>query len=859
MYFTADSEGLIVSVNKYGISQLGYESGDLVGRTLLDIFHPDDRDAVQKQIAICLETPGQMIQIEARKMHKDGAQIWVRESACAVTDTQGRAVVLLVCDDVTAQKQAAAALQKSEQAYRTLFENMPIGLYRTSIEGQILDANPALVRMFGYPDRNSLLGVKASSLYLDPESNERFLVDIKEKGVLAGFEAQFLRYDGSSFWAEDFVRIISDDDGTPLFYEGSLIDTTERKQAEAELLESKLRFQRLADNAPDIIFRYNIQPTMQLSYINSAVQWVTGYTPDECYADPNLMLNMIHPEDYGIMLGYIQSLVPPKGPMFLRWIGKDGATRWMESRVVPIMDSDGQLTAVEGVTRDITERKLAEDALRESESRFHSIVTESADGIALIDEVGRVIEFNDAVEEITGYKREAFLGLPVWDMQFQFTPRTVRSAEIYEKTKEMFTKALGSGQALFLNKTLEVPLERADGTIRFIQMRVFSVQTEKGWRLGNISRDVTENKQAEEALHKQLAILSSLYQMTAALGQTTELEEIFSYALDSLQNTLAAKRAAVLLFDPDGVIRFKSWRGLAEAYRNVVEGHSPWKRDAKDPQPVLVPDVKVAPNFAHLLPALEAEGIASMGFIPLVHQEKLLGKLMIYYDAAHEFSNDEVQLAQTIARYVSFAIGRKLAEDELRFANASLKVAHYELKEMFEHEQVLARTDVLTGQCNRRYFFELAMREFEASIRYRRPLTIILFDVDDFKQANDSFGHAVGDEILKSIAMIAASQIRSVDVLARYGGDEFIILLPETHAEQAFLIAERIRVAVVSNPIKAEGRAVVITNSIGVAEIKNSPEDQYIEDVIRRADKALYKAKELGRNHTFIYREEERE
>ena len=338
-----------------------------------------------------------------------------------------------------------------------------------------------------------------------------------------------------------------------------------------------------------------------------------------------------------------------------------------------------------------------------------------------------------------------------------------------------------------------------------------------------------------------------------------ELEEVFSYALDSLQNTLSAKRASVLLFDPDGVVRFKSWRGLSDAYRNAAEGHTPWKRDAKDPQPVLVPDVHLDANFAHLLPAFEMEGIVSMGFIPLMHQEKLLGKLMIYYDTPHEFDNEEVQLAQTIARYVSFAIARKLAEDELRFANASLRVAHLELKEMFEHEQVLARTDVLTGQCNRRYFFELAMREFEASIRYRRPLTIILFDVDDFKQANDSFGHAVGDEILKSIAMLAASHIRSVDVLARYGGDEFIILLPETTSEKAFLIAERIRVAVVSNPIQAEGRSVVVTNSIGVAEIRTSPEDQSIEDVIRRADKALYKAKELGRNHTFIYREGERE
>ena len=171
---------------------------------------------------------------------------------------------------------------------------------------------------------------------------------------------------------------------------------------------------------------------------------------------------------------------------------------------------------------------------------------------------------------------------------------------------------------------------------------------------------------------------------------------------------------------------------------------------------------------------------------------------------------------------------------------------------MFEHEQVLARTDGLTQLYNRRYFFELATREFVSSKRYQRSLTVILFDIDGFKTANDTFGHALGDEILAKISQVARLQIREVDILARYGGDEFTILLPETNSEQAFITAERIRKSVAEAHIEVGTASISVSLSLGVAQIMPD-QDRSIEDVIRRADKALYQAKQRGKNHTAIY------
>jgi diguanylate cyclase (GGDEF)-like protein/PAS domain S-box-containing protein len=201
---------------------------------------------------------------------------------------------------------------------------------------------------------------------------------------------------------------------------------------------------------------------------------------------------------------------------------------------------------------------------------------------------------------------------------------------------------------------------------------------------------------------------------------------------------------------------------------------------------------------------------------------------------------------------------RKLAEEAIHQAKEMLEEANRELEQALAREQQLSRTDGLTGISNRRYFFELATREFSAALRYSRPLSIILFDADNLKQANDTFGHQLGDRLLAMLAKTAAEQLRSVDELARYGGDEFIVLLPQTSAQQAFPIAERIREQTAAIRMETGRDPCSVTLSMGIAGTEGEPGDASIEAVISRADKALYQAKAEGRNRTVIYCEEEK-
>lgn len=196
---------------------------------------------------------------------------------------------------------------------------------------------------------------------------------------------------------------------------------------------------------------------------------------------------------------------------------------------------------------------------------------------------------------------------------------------------------------------------------------------------------------------------------------------------------------------------------------------------------------------------------------------------------------------------------RKQAEAELKLAREELEKANHELQSALRQQQHLARTDSLTGVHNRRYLFERAGHEFDLARRYRHPLSIIMFDLDHFKQINDTFGHAMGDQMLERMAGVARSQLRDVDLIGRYGGEEFMIVLPMTEAKQASLLAERIHKGVRSLRIEAEKGPASITLSAGVAEMSHDPMDTSVDDIIRRADEALYAAKQAGRNCTMIF------
>ncbi len=165
---------------------------------------------------------------------------------------------------------------------------------------------------------------------------------------------------------------------------------------------------------------------------------------------------------------------------------------------------------------------------------------------------------------------------------------------------------------------------------------------------------------------------------------------------------------------------------------------------------------------------------------------------------------------------------------------------------LFQEVRNLAVVDDLTGLANRRRFFEVAERDLASCRRGGRPLTVLMLDLDRFKQVNDTYGHQTGDEVLRELAQRLAAEIRSTDILGRYGGEEFALALPDSDAEAAAQAAERLRAAVDGAPFLTRSGALPITISIGLADLH--PDDADLDALLARADQALYRAKRSGRN-----------
>ncbi len=199
--------------------------------------------------------------------------------------------------------------------------------------------------------------------------------------------------------------------------------------------------------------------------------------------------------------------------------------------------------------------------------------------------------------------------------------------------------------------------------------------------------------------------------------------------------------------------------------------------------------------------------------------------------------SDELKLLRR--RFERERLARKQAE----------KIAEATSRELFLLNQKLEKlsiTDPLTDCYNRRHFNETASKVYMLSTRHERPLSALMLDLDYFKKVNDTYGHNIGDDVLKKVAHTCQLFIRETDLFARYGGEEFCFLFPETNATHAIIIAEKLRTAIANLEMKANGAKFFITASLGVSE--NDHKEDSLERLIKRSDEALYEAKRSGRN-----------
>jgi len=220
------------------------------------------------------------------------------------------------------------------------------------------------------------------------------------------------------------------------------------------------------------------------------------------------------------------------------------------------------------------------------------------------------------------------------------------------------------------------------------------------------------------------------------------------------------------------------------------------------------------------------------------------------YISVYGLSNLMGHFFKIVAFYLVYkAITEMGLEKPHRLLFRNLKESETALRDALEEVQRLAITDSLTGLHNRRHLLELARHELQRARRYRLPMSVFMLDIDEFKRVNDTYGHAIGDQVLQGVAECCRQGLRGADVVGRYGGDEFAAVLPETGLPAACQVAERIRESIAQRPLDTKAGQVTVTVSLGVAVL----DDEHLapETLFDHADQALYVAKQSGRNRVY--------
>jgi diguanylate cyclase (GGDEF)-like protein/PAS domain S-box-containing protein len=260
------------------------------------------------------------------------------------------------------RNRAYRALRSSEQRHRLLFERNLAGVYRTTVDGRLLECNDAYAQMLGFSSRQEVLAGHATDLYFDPAERARFVEALRQDGSVQGMEVCLKRRDGEPVWVLENAHLLDDTDGGEQILEGTVVDITDRKHAETALRESEARYRLMAENSTDMICRTSLRG--KILYISDAVRRLLGYEPAELLGQS--VFTFIHPDDHHIIRRGTVAVERQHAPATFsyRAIGRDGTQLWFEttSRAL-VNEATGAIDEIISVSRDISERRMVEEQI----------------------------------------------------------------------------------------------------------------------------------------------------------------------------------------------------------------------------------------------------------------------------------------------------------------------------------------------------------------------------------------------------------------------------------------------------------------------------------------------------------------
>ncbi len=462
----------------------------------------------------------------------------------------------------------------------------------------------------------------------------------------------------------------------------------EKRRAEAALRESEERFRRLAENAQDLIYRYRLLPTRGFEYVSPSATPITGYTPEDHYADPDLGFKLVHPDDRPLLQSIAQGDFARSQAITLRWVRKDGTVIWTEQRNVPIYDEAGNLVAIEGIARDVTERKRMEQALLESERRFREML-ETVELVALLlDTRGNITFCNDYLSRLLGYQREELIGQNWFDVCLPPGVReTVRSA------------VFGSIAAGSIAPHYENPVLTRQGEQRLILWNNTLLRDTEGKVIGSasIGEDITERKRTEEQVQAHQRFLTLLNDIATAALTAPDVHTMAQAMADRLGDLVQADACYISLWDgaqqmPLPVAASGPLRDVYPSMAAPPDQITLTRSVLRAGHTLVVEDVfnspYITPDRAALFPTRSALGL------PLIAGDQKLGAVIIAFHQPHLFTPDEIARCEHVTGHIALGMAKMQAlerESQQRVLAESLRQVAVDLASRLDLDQVTDR------------------------------------------------------------------------------------------------------------------------------------------------------------------------
>ena len=565
----------------------------------------------------------------------------------------------------------------------------------------------------------------------------------------------------------------------------------ELEAMEMALQASETRFKSIVATSQEWIWTIDTQGVH--TYSNPTIEKILGFTPDEIVRQGAAQY-IILAEDIPKMMEILaRSIEQKKGwsNSVLRWKHKDGTYRYLESNAVPIYDNAGVLQGFQGSDRDITQRIYAKQSLRESENQYKFLTENMNDILWIMDMNLKTVYVTPSIEAVLGFTREERLRQSV---QEQLTPGSLSVAwETLAREQTLEKKGQSDPNR---KATLTLEFYHKDGSTRWLETIISGIRDDQNVliNLYGLSRDITERIKTE--------------------GKLRESEARYRSVVENVDE-------AIMVIQ-DEMIKFVNARAVESFGYSMKE-------------------------------------LLSIPVFELIHPEDRNAVIERYL---LKISGDTTRTRHTCRSIYKgdqtawIEIGSILIDWEGRPATLNLITDITERKQAEEALQKSEKTyrdlsiiDGLTQLYNSRHFYAQITMEITRTDRYGQPLTLLFLDLDDFKRFNDTYGHISGDKVLFRLGQVIKRQLRQSDSAYRYGGEEFIIILPMTTTADGTIVAERIM-----SELKKENFSTVpdetihMTVSIGIAQYRPGED---IKGLINRVDQCMYQAKKDGKNRFF--------